>query len=108
MWAIASSALGKETNSDTVANYSIGKWITRDVKAVNTLSWLKFEMTGCDCMGVFKGIICSEFKQKSSLCVATCPFTVEGTTNVHASTFEENASSDMHCSAIFIFLEKEK
>ena len=97
-----SSPLAKKR---AVHRRTVEKWITENDRAMNTGTWLKFEMADRNHVAVLKCAVCSQFKAKLESMRNYRPAFIDGTSNVRVrtSTFKEYASTDMHCRAMILF-----
>ena len=82
---------------------TVEKWITENDRAMNTATWLKFEMADRDHVAVLKCVVCSQFNAKLESMRNYRPAFIDGTSNVRTSTFKEHAYTDMHCRAMILF-----
>ena len=100
---LSSSLSGPLAKKRAIHRLTVEKLITKNDRAMNTATWLKFEMANRDHVAVLKCVVCSQFKIKLESMRNYRPAFINGTSNIRSSTFKENASTDMHCRAMVLF-----
>ena len=83
------------------------KWLAEYDKELNTSVWLKYELADRDNVVALKCAVCTQFKTRFESMRNHHSAFIDGTTNVHTSTFKEHATSDMHTRAMSLFKKQQ-
>ena len=75
---------------------TVEKWITDNDKAINTMTWLKYETADREHVATLKCFVCSRFDDKLHSCRNYSASFIVGSTNLRTSSFKDHAASDMH------------
>ena len=87
----------------SITRRTVEKWIAEKDKSLQTLSWLRFEMSSDrEHVTVLKCDVCSRFKDKLVSMRNFRPAFIDGTTNIRASTFKDHAETAMHHQAMLL------
>ena len=89
----------------SVTRKTVEKWIRENDKTLDTTLWLKFVVVAGDREHVskLKCSICGQFQERLISMRNYNSAFVEGTTNTHASSFKEHASTEMHKRAMILY-----
>ena len=96
----------RKGSNRSVTRKTVEKWIRENDKTLDTTLWLKFDVVVAvdhDHVSKLKCSICDQFEERLiSMWNYNSAF-VEGTTNTHASSFKEHASTEMHKRAMILY-----
>ena len=79
------------------------KWVAENDRALNTTTWLKFDMADRDHVASLRCAVCSQFKDKLVPMRNFRPAFIEVTTSVRTTAFKDHAATDMHAHAMCLF-----
>ena len=91
----------------SITRRTVEKWIAENDKSLQTLSWVRFEMSSDrEHVTVLKCDVCSRFKDKLVSIRNFRPAFIDGTTNILASTFKDHTETAMHRQAMLLALKE--
>ena len=82
---------------------TVEKWISVNDKALNTVTWLKYEKADREYVDTLKCSVCIQFQDKlCGMCNYSAAF-IGRSKNLRASSFKDHAATDMHARAMLLF-----